>query len=112
MAEENTSVPAPAPAPSKGVKHKFDKAGPKGQALKRNRLSLKRALINSALKSRVHTAKRRLADAVAKKADAETIKPLLSTVFSLMDKAAKKGVFKKNKANRTKSRLAARSIAV
>ena len=37
---------------------------------------------------------------------AELAKDKLSQVFSLMDKGVKTGVFTKNKANRTKSRLA------
>ena len=110
MAEENT--PAAAPAPSKGVKIKVNSKGrpTHAQALKRNRLANKRALINSSYKSKVHTAKRKLAEAIAKKIGEEALKPLLSAVFSLMDKGVKKGIFKKNKANRTKSRLFARAV--
>ena len=109
MAEENTPAAA-APAPSKGVKIKVLKKRIRTQAQKRGLQANKRALINSAHKSKVHTAKRKLAEAIAKKVGEDALKPLLSAVFSLMDKGVKKGIFKKNKADRTKSRLCARAV--
>jgi small subunit ribosomal protein S20 len=80
------------------------------QAKKRDRQNIKKRIINSAHKSRVHTAKRTLKEMIEKKIEAtpEMIQNQLSTVFSLMDKGVKKGVFKRNKADRTKSRLSAK----
>ena len=104
MAEENQA------APTKGVKIKNGDKRPakRSTAAKRDLQSAKRAIVNSAHKARVHTAKRKLKEALDKKESKESLQPKLNLVFSLMDKAVKKGVIKKNKANRTKSRLAAK----
>jgi small subunit ribosomal protein S20 len=101
MAEETT------PAPKSGVKIKVV-AGKRDQAKKRQRQIVKRTKINAAHKSKVHTAKRKLADLIEKKESKETLQNQLNEIFSLMDKGAKNGIFKKNKAARTKSRLSAR----
>jgi len=45
---------------------------------------------------------------VAKKDEAQ-IKDTLSAVYGMMDRGVKKGIFKQNKASRTKSRLAAKA---
>lgn len=79
-------------------------------ALKRDIQNEKRRLRNKAFKSQVRTAVRNFEEAVTK-GEADTIKLKLSEVYSLMDKGVKKGVFKINKASRTKSRLTARSVA-
>ncbi len=57
-------------------------------------------VINRAFKARVKTAVSAL-----KSADATTQAALLKEVQSLYDKGAKKGIFKRNTVNRTKSRL-------
>lgn len=89
-------------APAKKVK--------RPTALKRDIQNEKRRLRNKSFKSQVRTAVRSFEDVVAK-GEAEAIKLKLDAVYSLMDKGVKKGVFKLNKASRTKSRLAARAVA-
>ena len=73
--------------------------------LKRRKQDIKKALNNKVVKSKIHTARNKFTS----QTDSEGKKVLLSTLFSLIDKAAKKGVFKKNKANRLKSRLHAKA---
>ncbi len=75
-------------------------------AQKRDLQSEKRRLINRNFKSQVRTAIRELEDDLPKK-DAALSKKHSSEIYSLMDKGVKKGVFKANKANRTKARIAA-----
>ncbi|MBI2810820.1 MAG: 30S ribosomal protein S20 [Candidatus Melainabacteria bacterium] len=77
-------------------------------AQKRDIQSKKRNVRNRAFKAAVNSAVRALKDSVAKK-EAESVKTNLSDVYSLMDKAVKKGIYKINKANRVKSRLNAAS---
>lgn len=79
-------------------------------AQKRDLQSEKRRLRNRAYKSRVRTAVRGLDDAIAK-GDAAQIQEQLNAAYSMMDKCVKYGVFKLNKASRTKARLAARAAA-
>ena len=78
--------------------------------LKRDMQNEKRRLQNKAFKSSVRTAIRKFDEALPK-AEAAVIKENLDAVYSLMDKGVKRGVFTLNKASRTKSRLAARSVA-
>ncbi len=75
-------------------------------ALKRNIQNQKRRLRNRSNRSTVQTAIRSLKDSVTQKASQETIQDKLNAIYSLMDKGVKKGVFKAQKAARTKSRLA------
>jgi small subunit ribosomal protein S20 len=79
-------------------------------ALKRDIQHNKRRLINKAFKNSVRTALRRFEDVLASKNN-EDIKTELNNVYSLMDKGVKRGVFKINKASRTKSRFTARAYA-
>lgn len=79
-------------------------------ALKRDIQNEKRRLRNKAFKSQVRTAIRQFEE-ILSKGEPEAVKEKLNTVYSLMDKGVKKGVFKINKASRTKSRLTARSVA-
>jgi small subunit ribosomal protein S20 len=76
-------------------------------AERRMRNSARRWAHNRSLKSRLKTLERRYADAVkaGKKTEAVTA---FSDVISAFDKAAKSGVIHRSKANRKKSRLAAR----
>jgi len=78
--------------------------------LKRDLQSEKSRLRNKAFKSTVRSAIRRF-DEILPAGNAATIQEQLSVVYSLMDKGVKKGVFKLNKASRTKMRLAARATA-
>jgi len=76
----------------------------KPTALKRDGQSEKKRLHNKQFKSSVKTAVRNLEVAIKSK---ENPQEKLNAVFSLMDKGVKTGVFKENKANRTKSKWAA-----
>lgn len=80
----------------------------KPSALKRDLQAEKRRLRNRSHRSSVLTAIRGFESALTQKAEPAAIKAKLNTVYSLMDKGVKKGVFKANKASRTKSRLTAR----
>lgn len=77
--------------------------------LKRDEQSLKRCLRNKVIKSRVSTAIRAYDESI-KAGNAEDSKDKLNLAYSLLDKASQKGVFKQNKSDRTKARLAARAI--
>lgn len=79
-------------------------------AQKRDLQNSKRRLRNKAFKSSVRTAVRSFEETVAK-GDQALISKSLNEVYSLMDKGIKKGIYKQNKASRTKSRLAARAFA-
>lgn len=63
---------------------------------------------NKAFKSSIRTAIRRFEDSVKAGDKAET-EQRLSTVYSLVDKAVKSGIYKRNKASRTKSRMTAKA---
>lgn len=79
-------------------------------ALKRDLQSEKRRIRNRLYKSQVRTTVRQLDDILAKK-DAELTQASLSEAYSILDKCVKAGVYKINKASRTKARLAARVAA-
>lgn len=79
-------------------------------ALKRDLQNKKRRLNNKIYKSKVRTAVRAFQESLAK-GDAAVSDAKLNEVYSILDKCAKKGVFKLNKVSRTKSRLAARAVA-
>jgi small subunit ribosomal protein S20 len=83
-------------------KKKETKKERKPTALKRDIQGEKKRLHNKQFKSSVRTAIRVLETAIQKKENADE---KLSAVFSLMDKGVKTGVFKQNKANRTKAKL-------
>jgi len=75
-------------------------------ALKRDIQAMKNNERNRSFRSKVSTAVRSLKDSVSKK-DTAAAKASMQSVFSLMDKGVKKGIFKQNKASRVKSRLSA-----
>lgn len=79
-------------------------------AQKRDIQNEKRRLSNKIYRSRVRTAIRAFDDSLSKE-DQQATSTKLNEVYSLLDKCAKKGVFKLNKVSRTKSRLAARAVA-
>lgn len=79
-------------------------------ALKRDLQSEKRRLNNRMYKANVRTAIRQYQETLSK-GDEAAVKESLNHVYSLLDKCVKKGVFKLNKASRTKSRLTARMFA-
>jgi small subunit ribosomal protein S20 len=77
-------------------------------ALKRDLQNEKRRLRNRSYRASVLTSIRALEATLSKKESAEAVKEKLNTIYSMMDKGVKRGVFKPQKAARTKSRLAAR----
>ncbi|MBA2728560.1 MAG: 30S ribosomal protein S20 [Parachlamydiaceae bacterium] len=79
-------------------------------ALKRDIQNEKKRNINRSFKSTVRTAVRKLESEI-KSGSAETRQEALSSVYSLMDKAIAKGVYKKNKVSRSKARLTAQVVA-
>lgn len=74
-------------------------------ALKRVKQSKKSNERNSSFKSRVRTAIRSFENALSAK-DKDQMQSALKSVYSLMDKGVKHGIYKENKAARTKSRMA------
>jgi len=91
-----------------------DKAEPKKikrpTALKRDIQNEKRRLRNRSYKSQVRTVIRSFEEALPK-GDEALITAKLNEVYSCMDKGVQKGVFKLNKAGRTKARMTARAVA-
>lgn len=79
----------------------------KPSALKRDIQDQKSRLRNRAFKASVRSAIRQF-EGTLEKGDVTAAKAGLNEVYSIMDKGVKKGVFKANKASRTKARLAAR----
>ena len=79
-------------------------------ALKRDLQNSKRRIRNRLYKSQVRTTLRHLEETLEKK-DSELSQTSLNEAYSILDKCVKAGVFKLNKASRTKARLAARFAA-
>ena len=75
-----------------------------GPAAKRHRQSLKARFHNRSIRSRVRTARRSFLQAIESN-DKELAEQRFRQVAKLIDTAAGKGVFHKNTASRTKSRL-------
>lgn len=73
-------------------------------AIKRIKVAERRRLHNAAIKSRVRTAIRRFNEALSK-GEADVVKETLAKAFSVIDKAAAKGVLHKNNAARKKAQL-------
>lgn len=83
----------------------------KPSALKRDLQNQKRRLRNRSYRAEVLTAVRSLNASLTNKEPVEKAKEKLNAIYGLMDKGVKKGVFKANKAARTKSRLASRLVS-
>jgi small subunit ribosomal protein S20 len=79
-------------------------------ALKRDIQNEKKRAINRSFKSTVRTAVRKLETEI-KSGSAETRQEALNSVYSIMDKAIAKGIYKKNKVSRSKARLTAQVVA-
>jgi len=79
-------------------------------AIKRDLQSEKSRLRNKVYRSRVRTAIRTFQDTLTKGDQAASTEKL-NEAYSLLDKCVQKGVYKLNKASRTKSRLAAKALA-
>ena|SRR5690348_16872977 len=101
MADEKKPAPAAEKKKSEGPQKR-------PSALKRDLQNEKRRLSNRSYRAKVLTAIRGFEHGIAEKEAADTMKQKLSSIFSLMDKGVKHGVFKVQKAARTKSRMAAR----
>jgi small subunit ribosomal protein S20 len=110
MAEEKPAE-AKAATEKKPEQKKKDENTRKPSALKRDIQSEQRRQRNGSYRSSVLTAIRGFEASLANKEAPEALKAKLNTVYSLMDKGVKKGVYKPNKAARTKSRLTARAKA-
>jgi small subunit ribosomal protein S20 len=80
-------------------------------ALKRARTDERRTLVNRMRKTRLRHQIRTFRKALASK-DATSIQALLPATYSMVDRAAKWGIIKKNTAARYKSRLTARVKAL
>lgn len=89
---------------------KAEKKVKRPTALKRDLQNKKRRMDNRVYKSRVRTSVRAFQELV-EKGDQAAATEKLNEVYSILDKCAKKGIFKLNKVSRTKSRLAARAVA-
>ncbi|WGS65943.1 30S ribosomal protein S20 [Marinitoga aeolica] len=74
-------------------------------AKKRVRQTAKRRLRNKAYKTRVKNSIKKVLAAIEAKKEKEEVMGLLNSAFSVIDKAAKKGVIHRNNASRKKSRL-------
>ena len=79
-------------------------------AKKRELQNVKSRERNKVFKSSVHTAMRKF-DSAIKERDTESLKTSQNLVCSLMDKGVKRGIFKLNKANRTKAKVATKVAA-
>lgn len=90
------------PAQGKEEKKPIQRAS----AQKRQLQSEKRRIRNKSTKSRIKTSVRDFREGVEALATPARVENL-SELYSQIDRAAKKGVFKQNKVNRLKSRLAA-----
>jgi small subunit ribosomal protein S20 len=80
----------------------------KPSALKRDIQNEKKRLSNRSYRASVLTSIRSFESSLNSKEAPETVKTKLNQIYSLMDKGVKHGVFKPQKAARTKSRLTAR----
>jgi small subunit ribosomal protein S20 len=78
------------------------------QAKKRDRRNEKHRLINKSFSSKVRSAVRSFESTLASEETASSRQAALNQVYSVMDRAVKRGIFKLNKAGRLKSRLASR----
>jgi len=91
------------------AKKKDDKKVKRPSAKKRDLQNERQCLRNRSYRAKVATAIRGFQTAITEKQAAEAVQSKLNTIFSLMDKGVKKGVYKPQKAARTKSRLSART---
>lgn len=80
-------------------------------AQKRDIRNSKRRLINKIFKSQVRTSMRTFEEALKEK-NKEQIQAALNTVYSMMDKGVKRGIFKQNKGARLKARAFQKTVLV
>lgn len=79
-------------------------------AQKRMIQNVKSRDVNRQFKSRVRTAVRHFEESLTS-GDKAHVQENLKQVYSLMDKGVKRGIYKRNKASRVKSRFCARAAA-
>lgn len=89
---------------------KKEKKVKRPSALKNDLQNERRRIKNRSYRATVNTAIRSFQTSLDQKEPAESIKSKLNAVCSLMDKGVKKGIFKLNKAARTKARFTARAV--
>lgn len=77
--------------------------GIKNSVLKRERQNVVRRARNRVLKSKVHTARKKLEEAISLK-KREEVEEFFRIFMSVVDKAVKKNIFHRNKGARLKSR--------
>ena len=87
------------------------KTGRHSSALKENRKSARRRMRNLAVKNTIKKTRKELLKAVAAK-DVAKARELLTTFYTLADKAAKTGFIHPNKAARLKSAVARRVAGI
>ena len=80
------------------------------QAIKRDLQNERHRLRNKAFKSNVRTVIRDFEE-IIDKGEAAATQESLNEVYSVLDKAVKRNIFKLNKASRLKARLTARTLA-
>ncbi len=88
----------------KEVKTEEKKKVKRPTALKRILQSTRQNQLNRQHKSKIKTALKDYMDAIEKKENKDVSLKKLNLIFGLIDKAAKKNIFKKNKASRLKSK--------
>ena len=81
-------------------------------AVKRARQSLKRRATNRAVTSKVSTVRRKAFETVVAGVDPAAASKLLAEYSSTLDKAAKRGIIKRNTADRRKARMAQRLASI
>ena len=89
------------------AKEEKNKKKKRPTAEKRMIQNAKQRMINKAFKSEVRTAMRNFETAL-KGQERESVESAITKVYSMMDLASKRGIYKKNKASRTKARAAAK----
>ncbi|MEL7432268.1 MAG: 30S ribosomal protein S20 [Chlamydiota bacterium] len=77
-------------------------------AKKRDQQNSKKNIQNRSFKAKTRTTVTRFEQALEAKSAVSELQTKLFAIYSMMDKAVKKGIFKKNKAARLKSRYASR----
>jgi small subunit ribosomal protein S20 len=87
---------------------KKDEKTKRPSPVKRNLQSERRRLANRSFRSTVQTAIRSLETSLTQKEESDKIQSKLAKIYSIVDKGVKRGIFKPQKAARTKSRLSAR----
>jgi small subunit ribosomal protein S20 len=102
MADEKTTA-----GPKDSAKKKESVRQP--SALKRNIQGEKRRLRNRSFRSGALRAIHSFESSLSKKEASQDVQAKLQAVCSIMDRGVKKGIYKPNKASRTKSRLALRA---